>query len=103
MKQDAREELKRKVDRAIRATAGCCIALAAVVVALILFSAVCAGMNLKETDPNAVLLGIVVLGLLALALAVGLIVALILARVGYRALRKLPPEQGNRGVQEENS
>lgn len=103
MKTRNREELKGLTERSVRGVAGCCVALIAVVAALIVFAAVCAGLDLKQTDPNAVLIGVVVLGILAVALGIALMIALIVAHTFYRKLRSLPPENGAEDrVQEEN-
>lgn len=69
-----------------------CVALMAVVAALVAFVAVSAGLDLKTNDPNAFFIAFIVLGLAAIIAVLGLFAAMLVAMLTARSLKKLPAE-----------
>ena len=61
----------------------------AAVAALIIFMIVAAGMGLKESDPQAFLIGVVITAGLALAFLIASFAALLIARITLTKLNKL--------------
>lgn len=94
------QKLKGKINAAFTAVKGMCIALAAVIAALVIFAAFCAGMGWKETHPTAVLSGLVVFGLLGIVLVLGLCASIFIAYYYLNRLKRFPDE-GN--TDEENA
>lgn len=86
------ERLKNRINRAIKVMTGCCIGIVAVIAAIAVFLGVCAGSGLKESNPDAILIGLIVLVTVALLLLIGLFAALITAKAGYNSLKKIPAD-----------
>lgn len=89
---DRSDKLKKRINTAIAAMKGFCISLIADIAAFIVFAAVCAGLDLKQNDPNAVLLGVSVLGIISIAFIICMFISLLYAKILYKRLKELPAD-----------
>ena len=69
------------------------ISSAAAIVALVIFAAVAVGINMQESNPQGLLLGVIITGMFAVVCIVGALTVILIAKITLTRLKKLGTEQ----------
>ena len=92
-KEQLAERYAARIARCFTALKILIIGAVAAIAALVIFAAVAGGINMKESNPEGVLLGVIIPGLSAVACVTGALCTIVIAKITMTRLKKLGAEQ----------
>ena len=92
-KEQLAERYASRLARCLAAVKILIISSVTAIAALIIFTAVAFGINMQDSNPEGLLLGVIIVGFVAVACVVGALSAIVTAKITLTRLKKLGAEQ----------